>query len=330
MKWGLAVGTLVLFALGLGIPLYLTSGASFYAGQKNLKARYDSWRGSSHKNVSCAACHLKPGAGRAISYRLRTIREFYGGLVSDSGRKAVLGKASSQACASCHEGRTLRATDSRVPLIPHQIHDARVGEQKDCLQCHKWLAHDEKFQARHKSLPLTGVCFKYGCHGEVRPARKVQECQSCHHQESVSSADWRKQRHPDVVNASGASRCFDYCHKPEWCRSCHLTGEKTPMEGVTAISVQASSTLISRHASKGWLDFHGREALANSKKCLACHANFQLCKTCHSIRPTSHGRKETWLARHKKPAKESDRGCLTCHQKRVCDRCHELFKEVGR
>lgn len=325
-KWLLFLSTIAVVILALAIPLYVTSRTSFFVTQKSLKPRYETWRKSSHKGVACIKCHVKPGVSRAVSYHINNVRKFYSNLVFGSERKATLNKSSSGACLGCHEGTTSIKANSRIPLIPHRIHTSPPGPQENCVECHKWVAHDEKFQKRHKSLPLTGVCFKYGCHGEVKP---IEECQSCHHRESISNTDWRKQ-HRDVVNARGANRCFDYCHKPDWCRSCHLTGEKAPMAGVTAISIQPSNTLISQHAGKEWLKFHGQEALENSRRCLACHANFQLCRSCHSIRPTSHGRKETWLAQHEKPAKKGERGCLTCHQKKVCDRCHELFKEVGR
>lgn len=327
LPWQAYTGMAILILLLLAVPLYTTSTTSFYARQKSFKGRYQSWRTSSHKTVSCARCHVEPGLANAVKYRITGVKRFYASLIFPAKSNGKLAKPSSRACRSCHDKTVLTKSNSRVPLIPHRIHAGAVGNEENCLECHKWLVHDEKFQKGHKSLPLTGVCFKYGCHGEVKPT--VEECQACHHRESVPNADWRK-NHRDVVNARGSNRCFDYCHKPDWCRSCHLTGEKAPIAGVQAASVPPTSTLISQHASKEWMKFHGQEALTSSKKCLACHANYQLCRNCHSIRPASHGRKETWLAQHQKPAKGNESGCLTCHQKRVCDRCHELFKETGR
>ncbi len=326
IKWLLYLGIVAAFILIIGIPLYITSKPSFYARQKSLKPRYESWRASSHKTIACTSCHLKPGVVNAVTNRMDNIWTFYSNFIRNSKNEQTLNKANSQACLSCHSEINSIKSISRIPLIPHRIHTGSVTSKNDCIECHKWIVHDEKFQKRHKSLPLSGVCFKYGCHGEVEP---IEECQSCHHRESIPRTTWQKQ-HPEVVNTGGANRCFDYCHKPEWCRNCHITGEKEPIPGTSETNIQINNTLISRHAGKEWLKFHGEEALGNSEKCLACHANYQLCENCHSIRPESHGRKETWLAQHKKPAERNERGCLTCHQKKTCDQCHELFEDVGR
>src|SRR5687767_9448960 len=49
-------------ALALGaVAIPLTNHPAFCASCHTIKPSYDSWVKSSHKNVTCVACHVRPG-----------------------------------------------------------------------------------------------------------------------------------------------------------------------------------------------------------------------------------------------------------------------------
>src|SRR5689334_12188128 len=57
-----AILTIVLAAFLLGgIAIPLTNHPDFCAGCHTIKPSYDTWKASTHKDVTCVACHVRPG-----------------------------------------------------------------------------------------------------------------------------------------------------------------------------------------------------------------------------------------------------------------------------
>lgn len=320
IPWKIVAAGVVAVAglIAVAVPLYATNEPSFYGRYQHFEERYQAWKTSSHRTVSCIQCHVGPAD--SVGYRASLVREFYT-VRGKVRRPAVAGlpPASAAACRQCHKDE--RTQDlKRLSQIPHPAHPDLAAETRDCVKCHKWVAHSEKYQERHKKIAFTGICMSFGCHAGTK---KSTECRFCHHVQSFAAPKWRT-LHPRIVQTRGENGCFDYCHKPKQCRTCHQTG-KNPFEQKGSAPKQLTS-LIAQHELPTWDAQHGKEAQIDEQRCFYCHGSEAACKDCHSRRPAFHGPKSTWLARHQKIGKKTAR-CLACHAKKDCDDCHRVFKE---
>jgi hypothetical protein len=313
---------LVLVGIALVTALVVTSAPAFLGGFHSLSQSYDTLQSSAHKNIPCDKCHADPRGD--FVYRALLVVDLYRGLFSKPKQPLVtVAKPTREACLSCHrDDWSMEAT--RTTKVPHPAHLRVITETRDCVQCHRWVAHEETYEQKHTAMPFSSVCASFGCHVGWKQST---DCATCHHSLQGTSAEWRK-AHPQTVKTSGANSCLETCHTADQCRECHTTG-KTPTFSAGGVQT-AVSTLEKEHVKSDWLSKHGTFALADQSKCLVCHVSEAECQDCHSRRPAFHGPQSTWLVRHKdfaKPASNPQR-CLTCHQQSWCDACHKQFKEM--
>lgn len=310
-----------MLVVAVALALALTSRSSYLARYDSLERSYKTLEASSHKGLECSACHRD---GRAAVVRTAArVGDFYRGLAGDPSDPVFMrvGKVSAEACRSCHE-EDWSDDASRTSKIPHPAHLRVASEKRDCIECHKWTAHEEAYMETHKSMPFSGVCASFGCHVGTK---KNTECGSCHHVLQDAKLPW-KQAHPEVVRTSGPNGCLESCHDAEQCRTCHTTGKTPKFDGTIA---QTGMKAIEReHVKADWLAKHGKLAVKDESKCMACHVSRGECEDCHAKRPAFHGPKKTWLNRHKQFAEKNEKGCLTCHEKSWCEECHDQFKEM--
>lgn len=320
IPWKLVVVIMIGIAAltAIAVPLYATGKPQFYGKYQRFAQRYESWKTSKHRNVTCIQCHVGPKDG--VGYRASLVQEYYRtGAKARRPVVATLPPASAAACRGCHsEGRSFNL--KRLASIPHPAHTDLTEERRDCVKCHKWVAHSEKYQEKHKKIVFTGICTSFGCHAGTK---SQSECRWCHHTQSFAPSKWREM-HPRVVDDRGSNGCFDYCHKVAQCRSCHIKGRNPFAEKGTA--PKQLTGLIARHATPEWDAEHGKEAQQGKEKCFYCHGSVAACRDCHSRRPAFHGPKSTWLSRHQKLGKNKKR-CLACHVAKECTDCHKVFKE---
>jgi hypothetical protein len=310
----------VLAVIAIAVALLATAQPSFYARFHGFDRRFTNLEQSSHAHISCVECHGRTGAVGLAN----RVGDFYGSIVGTTAQPAlsVFASPSNDACLVCH------STDwadeaSRTLQVPHPAH-LRVSEEKrECVSCHRWIAHEEAYQAKHKTMPFSGVCAALACH--VGPKQTREECGTCHHALAQDQTAW-KTEHPIAVRTVGPNACIEACHEPSQCTECHTTGKAT---GLPSIIPTLGVTVEAMHVKPDWIARHGEEALADPPACASCHISDGECIDCHANRPAFHGPRNTWLNRHKDFAKdENDPGCLTCHQKPTCDSCHEQFRET--
>jgi hypothetical protein len=248
--------------------------------------------------------------------------DFYGGLLSKqyTPRFVKYDRPTREACKSCHI--TDWSTDiKRTSQIPHPAHLRVADETRECVNCHKWTAHEENAMTKHKKMPFSGVCVAYGCHVGTK---KSTDCYTCHHVLGETGAKW-KTDHPAVVQRVGPNGCLETCHETAQCVMCHTTGKRPVFTSrPTQTGLKAIEAL---HVKKTWLVKHGDEALKDRSKCLLCHVSDAECQACHAQRPAFHGSTSTWIGTHKKLGKNEKR-CLECHKKPWCEDCHKQFKEM--
>lgn len=315
-----ALALAVILLAAVAVAVFLTSGPGFFARYHGLERRYDTLQTSVHKDLACSQCHT--GAQGPVVYRAGLIGDFYASLFSKPRDPLFtkMGKPTRDACLECHEyGWSIEA--SRTMVVPHPAHLRVSAEERECVTCHKWTAHEEAYQEKHKAMPFSGVCATYGCHTGFK---KSDECATCHHTFNPDKEAWKK-AHPKAVKTIGPNACLGTCHEAAQCRLCHTTG-KTPV--FTGLQAQSGLKAIEvLHVRSDWMQQHGTQALADKSKCLVCHVSEGECQDCHAQRPAFHGSPDTWLGTHKDLAKDKRR-CLACHEEPWCNECHDQFKEM--
>jgi hypothetical protein len=318
-----AVVTVILLIAALAVPLAVSSTPQFFSRYHLLNRRFVNLENSAHEGIACRQCHQTQPVGNGISL----VGDFYRSFVTTDTDSTLrffkFAPPTREACLKCHED-DWSDDAARTKRIPHPAHLRVASENRNCVDCHKWTAHFEKFMEKHKKMPFSGVCVSYGCHVGTK---KKDQCFNCHHVLHESGDQW-KTEHASVVATTGESACLETCHKVEQCQQCHTTGVKPKFNGLPIeVGMKAIEAL---HVKPDWTSrYHGAEAIKDKAKCLLCHQSVGECDECHLQRPAFHGATETWIGRHSKQAKAvDDPRCLACHKKPWCEECHQKFKEM--
>ena len=317
------VVALVIALIGaVAVALVSTSQSSYFVKYKGLARRHTMLESSSHKDLPCTACHAT--AGGPVVEGAELVGEFYSSLFETTPTLTFVKFAPprSEACLACHQ---LDWSDQSALTgkIPHPAHLRVQDETRNCVDCHKWIAHEEAYQAKHKTMPFSAVCASFGCHVGTK---SKSDCANCHHILQPSTAVWRA-NHPTVVLKIGTDACTEKCHTSDQCVYCHTTG-KTPVISSDFATASANVAAIGQqHTEATWLTAHGTLALAQPTLCKTCHVSYGECQDCHALRPAFHGSTTTWLKAHQTLGTNTAR-CLTCHVQPFCDACHQQFKQT--
>ena len=317
----LAAGLAAVLLVAAAVGAYATAQPGYFTRYSGLRHNYDALQTSAHKGMACGQCHADQRG--PVVYRAALVAEFYRSLFVKSSMPffVTMKPPRREACLTCHS-YDWSMDAKRTLKVPHPAHLRVITEPRNCVDCHRWTAHEETVQVKHTAMPFSIVCASFECHVGVKPAR---ECKNCHHVLQESLGAW-KDVHPQTVRANGPNGCLERCHTADQCRLCHTTG-KMPVFATTILDPGVKA-IEQQHVLADWVSKHGAMALADKSKCLQCHVSEDECKDCHSKRPAFHGSQASWLGQHQPLAKQNRQRCLTCHQEAWCDACHQQFKEM--
>jgi nitrate/TMAO reductase-like tetraheme cytochrome c subunit len=203
-------------------------------------------------------------------------------------------------CTSCHvppglgnaikwrsrEWLNIWADYLNVPRLPSV---GRRPGSANCLKCHTLNSipsHNSDIRMPH----------------EVHVKLRNLTCADCHD----------KVAHPKPGESTGVSMAVcSMCHNtqgaPSDCSFCHITPPPTNVH------------------PQGYLQTHGRQALADEAACFRCHHDKkQFCDACHA-KPTPDHFSGTWRYTHGPTATRNPLSCTGCHdQHTFCDQCHQV------
>ncbi|MGQ0809645.1 MAG: cytochrome c3 family protein [Nitrospiraceae bacterium] len=218
----LMIGVVVVGAVLLGgVAIPLTNHPKFCASCHNITPSYDSWLVSSHKDVTCVACHVRPGVGgwledKAFAGTKDVLITLFGRPTDAHNLQA---KVHSEVCLSCHRN-TLRMSEVAPRDLPPPVNEVGLiishrkhmdafekrGEGEGCTTCHSQVVHGKLIKGYSNIIPRGHV--------------------------SADSKPWHPD-HPEgsKLRAAGLADCFR-CHdgKTEYegkalsrkCETCHL------------------------------------------------------------------------------------------------------------
>ena len=218
-------------AIGLGaVAIPITNHPTFCASCHTIAPSYESWKKSSHREVTCVACHVRPGIRGWLHDKAwtgtRDVAIYLFGTATDPHNlQATVG---STVCLNCHRNilrmsevapRDLPAPVNDVGLVmSHRKHIdafAKRGQGEGCTTCHSGVVHDQPIKGYPIVIPRGHLSADskpwYPDHPEGSYLRKraLTDCFRCH--------DGKTEYEGKVV-----SRKCETCHLPEKIRNALL------------------------------------------------------------------------------------------------------------
>lgn len=220
----LVIGMVIAGAVLLGgVAIPLTSHPKFCASCHNIVPSYESWVQSSHKEVTCVACHVRPGLEGWLHDKAwagtKDVAIYLFGTPTDAHN--LRATVDSNVCLSCHRNilrvsevapRDLPSPVKEVGLVmSHRKHIeafAKRGQGEGCTTCHAGVVHDRPIKGYPIVLPRGHVTADSKPWNPDHPegsslrARALNDCFRCH--------DGKAEHDGRVL-----SRKCETCHLPE-------------------------------------------------------------------------------------------------------------------
>lgn len=198
------LGVLVVLAVALLLPVYLTSTPRFCGNCHIMDQYVASWEKSTHNRTGCVSCHVEPGFWNLVANQIVVSKNIYLNVFGKAQMPEEIRSATNQNCLqrSCHTTNRVVSSSGDL-LMPHKDHVEARGLQ--CKDCHFNVVHTS---TGGTSKPPMGVCAM--CHnGTSAP----DACTTCHVNPPSAQV-----AHPDLALQShaaiGKGRALD-------CYSCH-------------------------------------------------------------------------------------------------------------
>lgn len=299
-------GLLLAVLLSTAGALKLTMSPQFCARCHVMNPEYTTWQASSHLNVACTDCHIKPGLGNLVVHKISAVKELVLYATGLYHRPIKMShKLDDVVCTQCHSSNR-EFTPAGDLIIPHQKHAVK---KVLCVECHSGVAHGNILA---RKLTVDGNYAVWSAeYAREQMARdytepKMNTCLECHIKRNVTQA----------------------------CEACHSEISKPPDH--------KADTFLSTHGklAKGNLDYCNKchsysvEArdVPNQDPAARYARGNVFCYNCHQQRPAGHT--DDWRIIHKKDAAGGDiSGCLVCHNSAkpgpqdkavptYCGKCH--------
>lgn len=308
---------IIIAALGIFIGIIsstafgLSNSPDFCMSCHEMKPEYYTWKATSHNRISCTECHIKPGLGNLVVYKISSLKELFLHAMKAYDNPIRMDdeeQVPNAVCQKCHSPRRLFTTLGDL-IIPHDKH---LKEGVRCVSCHAGVAHGRI--AERKVSQVISYTNWDDYQGKEETSRHfttpgMDACISCHSERGVSK------------------RC-ETCHTTYSTPTDHDDKGWSTSHGLTA-RVDAYSCRKCHAYGSDLAVVRGGDALSKVTK------GTSFCYNCHNTRPTNHGWYKTiWMAEHKKVVEKRGKPyCIACHNinkpspdeqatKTYCNKCH--------
>lgn len=206
---------------GAAVPL--TNHPKFCASCHNIRPSYDTWVASSHKDVTCVDCHVRPGLGGFLHDKVwagvKDVTVYFFGTPTDAHN--LQGPVATEVCLGCHRA-ILRVSEIAVRDLPPPVKDvglimshrkhleafAKRGKDEGCTTCHARVVHEKPIKGYPTVIPRGHVSVDPKPHYPDHPegtklrAAALADCLRCH--------DGKQAHEGKVLD----KRC-ETCHLPD-------------------------------------------------------------------------------------------------------------------
>lgn len=345
------IGCLVIFGGMTGVIAF-TNSPTFCSSCHEMAPEYNTYLVTSHSQVTCVQCHIKPGLFNMITHKMKSLKEVYYHVtgVPDPIVQTEEEAISNVNCLQCHSESRL-VTASGDLIVNHKGH---IDQDIPCVVCHAGVAHAkvaerglnmekdmdkwsketaEKLSTSVYLNPNMGTCID--CHDKVNKGERpwnetsysVMPDPEKHQKTSKNTQDIILQAiGKQQVNVKIPMKC-ETCHKKVKVPSSHLVSNWNQTHGNTAI--QELNKCLDCHQDSKWAkDLPKENIMSQINKEQSkyvpnltvvkdkARAN-QFCSACHSKTPPSHS-DSSWLMGHARSAGVSakeEAQCFICHDR---------------
>ena len=201
----IAVILITLAVLGIvaaAVAIPLTNDPRFCASCHTIKPSYDTWAVSTHKEVTCVACHVRPTfAGFMEDKVIKGLHDVWVTFVGTPKKPEDL-KATmhSEVCLSCHQNMLriseLATRDLPGPLkkagliMEHRKHMeafSKRGKGEGCTTCHATVVHSRPYKdypivvpRGHIKLDELQKAEREALEASMVKAHRSADCFRCH------------------------------------------------------------------------------------------------------------------------------------------------------
>lgn len=337
--------TITLFSiLFLGIAGYgtveFTSSSGFCGSCHEMNPEYNTWKASSHSNVACKECHIKPDVVSYAKAKANGLVELYSKATDSYTAPIEMPKdIPNSQCELCHDMKNRKTTAESDIIIPHDKH---LAKDIDCVTCHYGVAHGD---VKDRSVTFKSDYDKWSSDlgKQMMSVKftqpKMEDCIKCHEARDVSTAcktchstGMKPKSHDDSNFMKGEhgqlaekdiKKC-DSCHSLMSDTEIKNLGTKSASEQFLSTGKAKEGTISAQEYAKentycekchtkrpashvnGWNNSHGTAAKADEQKCFACHSNKKI---------TTSTITSTGLVSNAVPTDDSGStpSCASCH-----------------
>ncbi|MEP6888901.1 MAG: NapC/NirT family cytochrome c [Nitrospirales bacterium] len=210
------------FVLG-GVAVPVTNHPDFCASCHTIRLSHDTWKVSTHKDVTCVACHVRPGFQNWLHDKAwngsKDLAIALFGTPTDPHN--LTAKVDSAICISCHHA-ILRVSEVAPRDLPPPVNDVGLimshrthmdaffkrGQEEGCTTCHARVVHEKPIKGYPIVIPRGHVSEDSRPHDPDHPegtklrAAAMADCFRCH--------DGKTQYEGKVLS----KRC-ETCHLPD-------------------------------------------------------------------------------------------------------------------
>jgi cytochrome c nitrite reductase small subunit len=192
----------VLGVVAAAIAIPLTNDPRFCASCHTIKPSYESWAVSTHKEVTCVACHVRPTfEGFMEDKVIKGMHDVWVTFVGTPKRPEDL-KATvhSEVCLSCHRNMLriseLATRDLSGPLkkagliMEHRKHMEafnKRGKGEGCTTCHATVVHSQPYKGYSSVVPRGHIKLdelpkaeREALDASMVKAHRTSDCFRCH------------------------------------------------------------------------------------------------------------------------------------------------------
>jgi nitrate/TMAO reductase-like tetraheme cytochrome c subunit len=285
-RWKLLFASLVfcvvVFGGGYGV-LSFTNSPSFCSSCHEMQPEYTTFTASSHNEISCVQCHIKPGTINMVTHKMKSLKEVYYHVtgvpkqIVQTTEEAV----SNQNCLQCHSKNRL-VTASGDLKVNHKGH---IEKNIPCVTCHAGVVH-AKMAARGINVDQDrGDWTKENAEKLIeekylRP--NMGTCIDCHDKVNKGEKPWLDPAYsvppnPEEEKTADTKKTTDETSAQK--------DQKTQEIILQAIGKQQKDVKISMacqtchreikvpksHKSTDWQTNHGGTAIQKLDTCVNCH-----------------------------------------------------------
>jgi len=306
------------FILLIVLLLKATASYKFCGMCHNMDTYIESWKQSSHKEVSCLECHFEPGVWGELKGKWKAQTHVVMKITGTAPPRPHTEIADSSCLREgCHSTTELKATTINFKGVDfsHNTHlnNLRRGKKLKCVSCHSQIV-----QGEHLTVTET-TCFM--CHFYDKENHlEISDCQTCHTSNRTK-----------IYVDSNVDMPFvhkDYIDRGVNCEQCHfgiVYGDGHIMDNVCVQCHSEPHLLEGSYSSE---KMHFNHVTAHKVECFRCHSNIDH----YIVREQS----TKYLERQKtiktaviNSGLHYDNNCAKCHTFEQHDSIHKMYAGNG-